>query len=193
MSVIGTDIYELSETVDIRSPKWAPPKRIAASDARKHAPPLAAKPLLLSLNPRNSPGAASLNALTKRSLTGLPHSMCLLGADTENGPPFYFLNFNADFRLMANIYQSLLITALRCHFVSVGKIKLLLFLWCSLIFSGCTPNFFYQCHQLKKCFSSPEWVVKMYMPKTSITLMFVSLCLLSCLVEFKQVFLPQCL
>ena len=42
-------IYELSETMDIRGPKWAP-KKIAA---RKHD--LGAKPPLY-LNPRNAPG-----------------------------------------------------------------------------------------------------------------------------------------
>ena len=45
-------IYELSETMDIRGPKWALKKKIAA---RKHATPLGAKPPL-SLNPRNAPG-----------------------------------------------------------------------------------------------------------------------------------------
>ena len=44
-------IYELSETMDIRGPKWALKKKIAA---RKHATPLGAKPPL-SLNPRNAP------------------------------------------------------------------------------------------------------------------------------------------
>src|SRR4029434_5775910 len=46
-------IYELSETMDMRGPKWALKKKIAA---RKHATPLGAKPPL-SLNPRNAPGA----------------------------------------------------------------------------------------------------------------------------------------
>lgn len=46
-------IYELSETMDIRGPKWALKKKFAA---RKHATPLGAKPPL-SLNPRNAPGA----------------------------------------------------------------------------------------------------------------------------------------
>src|SRR4029434_6294811 len=46
-------IYELSETMDIRGPKWALKKKIAA---RKHATPLGAKPPL-SLNPRNAPGS----------------------------------------------------------------------------------------------------------------------------------------
>src|SRR4029434_1046951 len=44
-------IYELSETMDIRGPKWALKKKIAV---RKHATPLEAKPPL-SLNPRNAP------------------------------------------------------------------------------------------------------------------------------------------
>src|SRR4029434_753583 len=43
-------IYELSETMDIRGPKWALKKKIAA---RKHATPLGVKPPL-SLNPRNT-------------------------------------------------------------------------------------------------------------------------------------------
>ena len=46
-------IYELSETMDIRGPKWALKKKIAA---RKHATPLGAKPPL-SLNPRNAPAS----------------------------------------------------------------------------------------------------------------------------------------
>ena len=49
-------IYELSETMDIRGPKWALKKRIAA---RKHATPLGAKPPL-SLNPRNAPGVQTV-------------------------------------------------------------------------------------------------------------------------------------
>src|SRR4029434_5197948 len=46
-------IYELSETMDIRGPKWAP-KKIAAHSAHKQAIPLGAKPPL-SFNPRNAP------------------------------------------------------------------------------------------------------------------------------------------
>ena len=49
-------IYELSETMDIRGPKWALKKKFAAC---KHATPLGAKPPL-SLNPRNAPGGEAI-------------------------------------------------------------------------------------------------------------------------------------
>ena len=54
-------IYELSETMDIRGPKWALKKKIAV---RKHATPLGAKPPL-SLNPRNAPDNMLLHNLPK--------------------------------------------------------------------------------------------------------------------------------
>src|SRR4029434_6057306 len=78
-------IYELSETMDIRGPKWALKKKIAA---RKHATPLGAK-LPLSLNPRNAPGTVTVNLLVLLYVTHClfivlrvgvlrPHVLCSL-------------------------------------------------------------------------------------------------------------------
>ena len=60
-------IYELSETMDIRGPKWAFKKKIAA---RKHATPLAAKPPL-SLNPRNAPDHNTLRTFLEQHNKGI--------------------------------------------------------------------------------------------------------------------------
>lgn len=53
-------IYELSETMDIRGPKWAP-KKITARSAHKQATTLGAKPPL-SFNPRNAPATSIVSS-----------------------------------------------------------------------------------------------------------------------------------
>src|SRR4029434_7310465 len=78
-------IYELSETMDIRGPKWALKKNMTPrkNATPKHATPLGAKPPL-SLNPRNAPAvhykstysmlschARSLHNLAKSGVEGI--------------------------------------------------------------------------------------------------------------------------